>query len=117
MRHSNAAFHLCPVAFRAAPPAAGAANGNGANGTGPKASYGPLPKPPPVSDEPLTVDEAWRLFGIPQKRGRKEDVKKRYLEFIQKHHPDKHPKNQKKANEQCSRANQAWALLQKHCKW
>jgi hypothetical protein len=83
----------------------------------PGAKYGPLPHPPPVPQGALTVDEAWALFGIPQKRGLKADVKARYLAFVAKHHPDKHPDDQVGATAQLARANQAWVLLQKHCRW
>jgi DnaJ-class molecular chaperone len=67
----------------------------------------------------VTVDEAWALFGIPKKRGQKADVKKRYLEFVSKHHPDKFraPKQKAEAEAQLVLANLAWDLLQRHCRW
>lgn len=105
IKHSSVTFLLC------------------ANPQVPKpkaANYGPLPKPPPLAlmAGPITVDEAWLLFGIPMKRGRKEDVKKRYLEFVSKNHPDKFKgKKQEVANAQLVRANAAWELLQRHCNW
>jgi hypothetical protein len=75
------------------------------------------PKPPPLTDQSMTVDDAWILFGITKKRGTKEDVKRLYLAFVAIHHPDKHPNDQARASAQLVRANAAWTLLQKHCKW
>ncbi len=69
-------------------------------------------------DGRLTVDEAWEIFGIPQKRAPRDEVKRRYLAFAAKWHPDKHSAaDQAEATSQLSRANAAWALLQKHCHW
>lgn len=76
-----------------------------------------LPDPPPVDAGPLTVDDAWALFGIPQKRAPRDEVKHRYLLFASKWHPDKHPEDQVTATAHLMRANAAWALLQKHCRW
>ena len=63
------------------------------------------------------MDDAWAIFGIPQKRAPRDVVKRRYLAFAAKWHPDKHPDDQVMATRQLARANGAWALLQKHCKW
>ncbi len=76
-----------------------------------------LPDPPPLDNGPLTVDDAWAIFGIPQKRASRDEVKHRYLLFAAKWHPDKNPEDQVTATAQLSRANAAWALLQKHCRW
>ena len=114
-------YLVCPIGAARTSSAYGGASG-GASGVAskpPPKNYGPLPKPPALSAGPITVDEAWALFGIPQKRGRKEDVKKRYLEFVFKHHPDKAKTKKQKdtASAQLTRANLAWSLLEKHCKW
>ena len=76
-----------------------------------------LPDPPPLIDDPLTVDDAWALFGITQKRAPKNIVKSRYRAFAAKWHPDYHPEDQVTATAQLTRANAAWTLLEKHCKW
>jgi hypothetical protein len=81
----------------------------------PKPKFGRLPDPPLLTGDELTVDDAWLLFGIPKKRGAKDEVKQRYLEFVAKYHPDK-PENAG-TTDQLKRANLAWALLQKHCRW
>ena len=114
-------YLVCPIGAARTSSAYGGASG-GASGVAskpPPKNYGPLPKPPALSAGPITVDEAWALFGIPQKRGRKEDVKKRSLEFVFKHHPDKAKTKKQKdtASAQLTRANLAWSLLEKHCKW
>jgi hypothetical protein len=75
------------------------------------------PKPSPLADIDLSVDEAWELFGIAQKRGSQEDVKKRYHAFVTLYHPDKNQHRVDWATAQLVRANAAWALLQKHCGW
>ncbi len=75
------------------------------------------PDPPPLGAGPLTVDDAWAIFGIPKKRAPKDDVKRRYIAFVAKWHPDKHPEDQAVATAQLARANLAWTLLQKHCRW
>jgi len=62
------------------------------------------------------VSDAWLLFGIPKKRGSREDVKARYLEFVFEHHPDR-AADPIEAAKQLVRANLAWALLQRHCRW
>ncbi|HTP97928.1 MAG TPA: J domain-containing protein [Casimicrobiaceae bacterium] len=76
-----------------------------------------LPDPPPLDGAPLTVDDAWRIFGIPQKRGQAADVKRRYIAFLAKWHPDRHPNDTATATAQFVRAKAAWELLQKHCRW
>jgi DnaJ-class molecular chaperone len=80
-----------------------------------------MPPTPRLGQGEVTVDEAWKMFGIPQKRGARDDVRKRYLAFVAKHHPDKiagaSKKKQKEATERCARANVAWSLLEKHCRW
>jgi hypothetical protein len=82
-----------------------------------KPKFGPLPNPPQLTGGELTVGEAWRLFGIPQMRASRDEVKKRYLEFVARHHPDKHLNDEAFATAQLVRANAAWALLQRHCRW
>lgn len=78
-----------------------------------------VPNPPPVDDdETLTVDDAWALFGIPQKRSTKDEVKRRYIALVAKVHPDSRPPEERvEATAQLKRANAAWALLQRYCKW
>jgi hypothetical protein len=76
-----------------------------------------LPDPPPLTGAPLTVDDAWQIFGVAQKRAPRADVKRRYLAFAAKWHPDKHPDDQVTATAQLVRANAAYALLAKHCRW
>jgi curved DNA-binding protein CbpA len=63
------------------------------------------------------VDDAWALFGIPQKRAPRDEVKRLYLLFVAKWHPDKHVNDEATATAQLTRANAAWVLLQKHCRW
>ena len=43
-----------------------------------------LPDPPPLTGAPLTVDDAWQIFGVAQKRAPRADVKRRYLAFAAK---------------------------------
>ncbi len=83
----------------------------------PKAPPPHIPDPPPPTGETVTVDDAWALFGIAQKRAPKDEVKRRYLAFAAKWHPDKHPDDTATATAQLVRANAAYALLQKHCRW
>ena len=64
----------------------------------------------------LTVNDAWEMFGFPQKRALRADAKKRYQELALKHHPDL-PGAAPDATDQLKRVNRAWALLQKHCRW
>jgi hypothetical protein len=69
---------------------------------------------------PDTVDEAWALFGIAKKRAAKATVKTIYREFMAKWHPDRHASDPAKlllANFQSLRANAAWTILEKHCRW
>ena len=66
---------------------------------------------------PETVDEAWIFFGIAKKRARKEDVKKLYIDHMKAWHPDRHQVNREEAGLQSKRANAAWELLGKHCRW
>ena len=76
-----------------------------------------LPDPPALDGATLTVDDAWAIFGVAQKRAPRDDVKRRYLAFAAKWHPDKNPNDEATATAQLARANAAWALLQKHCRW
>lgn len=75
-----------------------------------------IPKPPPITGDELTVSDAWALFGVTNKRGTRDDVKRRYLAFVASYHPDL-PDAPPDANSQLKKANAAWALLQKHCRW
>jgi hypothetical protein len=76
-----------------------------------------IPNPPPITGAPLTVDDAWELFGVVKTRGTKIHVKRRYLAFVSIHHPDKHPDDEVGATAQLARANAAYTLLKKYCKW
>ena len=76
-----------------------------------------LPDPPALDGATLTVDDAWAIFGVAQKRAPRDDVTRRYLAFAAKWHPDKNPNDEATATAQLARANAAWALLQKHCRW
>jgi DnaJ domain len=76
-----------------------------------------LPELPPLGGTTLTVDDAWAIFGIPQKRAQEADVRRRYIAFLAKWHPDRHPEDQATATAQFVRAKAAWELLQKHCRW
>jgi hypothetical protein len=82
----------------------------------PKPGFGPLPDPPALTEGELTVNDAWALFGIAKKRATKDEVKRRYLEFVFKHHPDRNL-DSPEAQANLTRANLALALLQKHCRW
>ena len=82
-----------------------------------KAAAPDLPDPPALTGGPLTVDEAWAIFGVAQKRAPRDEVKRRYLAFVSRWHPDKHLEDQSAATAQLVRANAAYALLQKHCRW
>ncbi len=76
------------------------------------------PEPPKLTQgSALTVDDAWAIFGIAKKRATKEEVKKSYLAFVHKHHPDRHPGNEVDATTRLMHANLAFKLLEKHCKW
>ena len=83
-------------------------------------TQGDLPDPPPLTGDRVTVDEAWEIFGIPQKRAPRGVVKSRYLAFAAKWHPDRcgdDVRAQAEAHAQLTRANAAWTLLQRHCRW
>jgi DnaJ-class molecular chaperone len=74
--------------------------------------------PPVVDDEAVTVDEAWEIFGFPMKRGAHDDVKRSYTAFLAAWHPDKHQDGDPvEAERQFKRAQEAFALLKRHCKW
>jgi hypothetical protein len=80
-------------------------------------STAPVRIPSSDSDHiPTTVDEAWAFFGIAKKRAHKDDVKDAYRLFMIRWHPDRCAQPDK-AKKQSLRANAAWALLKKHCKW
>ena len=120
----------------AAPPAASPA-ASYASHAAPAASgwspFGSPPPPPTIPAQPVaklgspgdriptTVDEAWELFGIKRKRATKAEVKKIYRALQAKWHPDRHmrrgAKERKMAELQSSRANLAWTILERHCKW
>jgi hypothetical protein len=77
------------------------------------------PEPPPPPRLPgalVTVDEAWELFGIAKKRGTRLEVKKRYLAFVALNHPDR-PDAPNDAADLLLKANAAFALLERYCKW
>src|SRR6185312_17535065 len=72
----------------------------------PQAPPGAPAPPPPLTGAPLTVDDAWVIFGIPQKRAPKQLVKSRYLAFVATWHTDKHPEDESGATAQLVRANE-----------
>jgi hypothetical protein len=89
----------------------------------------PSGQPPPVARPvakassnsggiPTTVDEAWAVFGIKAKRGKRDVVKKIYRRLMAEWHPDKHVgKDEERAKRESLRANEAWKLLARHCRW
>jgi hypothetical protein len=79
----------------------------------------PAPAPPPPPQLPgafVSVDEAWEMFGIAKKRGTRLEVKKRYLAFVASNHPDR-PDAPPDAAKLLLKANAAFALLERYCKW
>ena len=83
----------------------------------PPVSAEPPPPPPPrLPGALVTVDEAWELFGIAKKRGTRSEVKKRYLAFVALVHPDR-PDAPNDAADLLLKANAAFALLERYCKW
>ena len=83
----------------------------------PPVSAEPPPPPPPrLPGALVTVDEAWELFGVAKKRGTRLEVKKRYLAFVALNHPDR-PDAPNDAADLLLKANAAFALLERYCKW
>ena len=79
----------------------------------------PAPAPSPAPRLPgalVTVDEAWELFGVAKKRGTRLEVKKRYLAFVALNHPDR-PDAPSDAADLLLKANAAFVLLERSCKW
>lgn len=72
---------------------------------------------PPLGGTTLTVDDAWAIFNIPQKRAPRAEVRRRYIAFLAEWHPDRHPEDEAVATAQFVRAKAAWELLQRHCRW
>lgn len=80
------------------------------------ASPPPSQPPPQLPGACVTVDEAWELFGIAKKRGVRPEVKKMYLAYVAANHPDK-PDAPPDAAKLLLKANAAFALLERYCKW
>jgi hypothetical protein len=78
-----------------------------------KPAKAPQPAQQPLAI-PRSVDEAWAFFGIKKKRATEAQIKKMYRNFMARFHPDK---GRADAAQQSLRANAAWDLLRKHCKW
>ena len=79
----------------------------------------PAPAPSPAQRLPgvlVTVDEAWELFGVAKKRGTRLEDKKRYLAFVALNHPDR-PDAPSDAADLLLKANAAFVLLERYCKW
>jgi len=72
--------------------------------------------PPQLPGACVTVDEAWELFGIAKKRGTRLEVKKKYLAFVAMNHPDR-PDAPSDAADLLLKANAAFVLLERYCKW
>jgi hypothetical protein len=85
----------------------------------PPVKQAPAPPPPPPPQLPgacVSVDEAWELFGIAKKRATRLEVKKRYLAFVTRNHPDR-PDAPPDAAMLLLKANAAFSLLERYCKW
>lgn len=114
-----------PTASPAASHAAPAASGWSPFGSPPPPVAIPVqPAPklgPPGERIPMTVDEAWELFGIKRKRATKAEVKRLHRDWQTRWHPDKFVCSSKKAEEKAKiqflRASMAWTILERHCKW
>jgi hypothetical protein len=91
LRHSSTVFLRCPPKVRRKSP----------------------PKPKKKPNPTMALADAVKLLGT----GERDEVKKRYLEIVTKHHPDKHPQQQREATEIVARANVAWGILREHHGW
>jgi hypothetical protein len=87
-----------------------------------KASSAGTPKPvpfqwPKAKSMPVTVDAAWKFFGIKSKRAKHDDIKDMWNQTAKAWHPDLHPNDEANAKLHTQRLNVAYETLKTHCGW